>query len=698
MLTFSTSGKRRTLAARFAYPMALLFLLAPLLGCSDSSPADLNQVYPATIQNVTPPTRVVSPSPSASNDEISVPAVPSPTVEAVQPTSAQGQSAPVATPIPTIEPLGQVDLFAAEHLPPAPDRDLFTLAYQLLLPPGHPQVSPMANAEPVSYDAGRVDEFYLVDLEGLEKYRSTFELRLVSPHAYWYIEDGIRVDQGELERAAAEFEAVIYPRVTDYFGTEWTPGVDNDPHLTILHGDIRGAGGYFSSTDEYPSAIRPHSNQREMIYINSSYLRIGSETYFRVLAHELNHAILWNHDSSEDTWVSEGLAELSVTVAGYPPDSIGRYLRSPFIPLVHWPLDDASIIAHYGGASLFMHYMYEHYSGEDGSLLSSLMSVPEDNVVGIDRYLGEAGYDANFRSVFRDWLAANFLDEEGSLYGYSDLDIQVRPSRRLTRPGNVDRDLAQYGTHYYELTSGLMEGPVQLKFEGAGENRLLPIDVPGNGCWWSNAGDSIMSSLTLEVDLSTADQPVLSYQVWYSIEEDWDYVYLQVSRDGGSHWEIIETELTSDSNPLEVAFGPGYTGKSRDWKTEAVDLTKYAGQQIMLRFQYVTDDALNDSGLCVRDLAITGQAVRSGDSDWVPNGFVFVDNRVPQEFMVQVLQKGSRNQVTQLPLSYVSPGVWQGELVVEPYEGLERTMVAVTALAPVTREKAGYHLAVNRTQ
>ena len=620
---------------------------------------------------------------------------------ATSPAGPTEQAAPAAATAPTtpapvaaIGPLGAVGTFSRETLPPAPDRDLFRLAYELLLPLGHPEIEPVVNPAPVSYEAGRVDDFYLVDLDGLEKYQSRFELRLVSPHAYWYVEEGLRVEQDDIERAAAEFEAVIYPRVTGFFGAEWTPGVDNDLHLTIAHGDIRGAGGYFSSTDEYPAAVRPHSNQREMIYINAAYLRVGSPSYYRVLAHELNHAILWHHDRSEDTWVSEGLAELSVTVAGYPSDSIGAYLRRPFVPLVHWPLDDAAVFAHYGGASLFMHYLYEHYGGEDGKLLRNLLTIPADGIEGIDQYLAEAGYEKDFQAVLQDWLAANFLDEAKGVLGYSDLQVQVEPSRRLSRPAELERELAQYGTHYIELGSRLRDGPTLLRFEGAGDNRLLPAEAPETGCWWSNAGDSMMSTLTRSVDLTGVAEVTLSYAVWFSIEKEWDYAYLQVSQDGGGHWDILETPLTSAANPIGVAFGPGYTGKSRGWKTEDVDLSEYAGQRILVRFQYVTDDALNDAGLCLRDLAVTGVDGPLDDGQWKADGFIHIDNRVPQEFIVQVIQKGKANRVEQMPLAFVAPGVWQGELLVEPYDGLERTMVAVTALAPVTREKVEYRLQV----
>ncbi|MYC29100.1 MAG: hypothetical protein F4X65_03295 [Chloroflexi bacterium] len=563
-----------------------------------------------------------------------------------------------------------------------------------MLPAESPEVEPVVNREPVSYEAGRTDEFSLVDLDKLERYRSRYELRFVSPNAYWYIEEGIRVDQGEIEKTAAEFERIIYPRVTDYFGSEWKPGVDNDPHLTILHGDIRGAGGYYSSSDEYPKAIRPHSNEREMIYINISYLQFGSQSHLRVLAHELNHAILWNSDSSEDTWVSEGLAELSTTIAGYGQDfSVRHFLRSPHVPLVHWPLDDSLISAHYGGASLFMYYLNEHYPPRDGNGLVTLMQEPEDNIEGVNVYLRDQGYEREFHDLLKDWVAANFLDDSQGLYGYDSLEVEVEEGRVLSRPDVIERRIAQYGTHYIELGSDLRNSRVKLTFEGQGSVRLLPTEVGEAGCWWSNAGDAMVSTLTTEVDLTSATEATLSYDAWFSIEEDWDYTYLQVSEDGGEHWVILETPHTSDEDPLQVAFGPGYTGESGGWLAENVDLAPYLGKQIMVRFQYVTDDALNGIGMCVAGASITVDGMPN-PPNWTPHGFILVDNELPQEFIVQVIQKGSENRVERMSATYVEPGTWKGELHIEPYEALERAMIAITATAPVTRVKASYRLLV----
>ena len=681
--------------------MPVVLFGAVALACSapDSQPtSDLRQRESANAYIASSPTAIVPTQPPQGANEI-LPQTsrgPSPTAKVIGSTS--DSLAEDAPPVPSLTAIAiPTNAKVLTELPYPPDRDLFQLAYELLLPPGHPEVPPVASDTPVSYEVGREDEFFLVDLDGLEKYQSRFELRHVSPNAYWYVEDGLRVDQDDIEEAAIEFEQVIYPRVTGYFGTEWKPGVDNDPRLTILHGDIRGAGGYFSSTDEYPAAIRPHSNQREMIYINARYLRVATPFYYSVLAHELNHAVMWNYDASEDTWISEGLAELSVTVAGYPAESIPQYLRRPFVSLVHWPLDNANIGAHYGGASLFMHYLYEHYGGADRAGLRQLLTERADNQAGIDTYLADSGYHQDFHSVLGDWVAANFLDEDEGLLGYRDLEVEIQPTRRLSRAGKIERKMDQYGTHYIELGSRLREGRLRFAFVGQGHNRVIPADVPEGGCWWSNNGDSITSTLTRELDLTGTGEATLSFDAWYSIEEEWDYVYLQASTDGGQHWDILETRHTSAANPIGVAFGPGFTGESDGWISEDVDLSAFAGQQVLVRFQYVTDDALNDTGMCLRDLSVTGVGMQLTEAGWVGDGFVLIDNLVRQEFIVQLMQKGETNRVVPVTLNLNAAGVWVGELTLEPYDGLERTMVAITPTAPATRQKADYVLEVRES-
>src|SRR5205807_350485 len=88
------------------------------------------------------------------------------------------------------------------------------------------------------------------------------------------------------------------------------PGIDNDPRVTIFNGDVPGLAGYVSSTDSYPSSLRPFSNGREIIYLNTQIGPLGGAEYLATLTHELTHLVHWNVNPSEETWAKEGLGFL----------------------------------------------------------------------------------------------------------------------------------------------------------------------------------------------------------------------------------------------------------------------------------------------------------------------------------------------------------------------------------------------------
>jgi immune inhibitor A len=544
----------------------------------------------------------------------------------------------------------------------------------------------VVNPKPVSYAEGRQDTFWLVDLLDLKVYSSLFELRLVTPHAYWYFEDGQTIPQSAIERSAAHFEKEIYPRVTAAFGHEWSPGVDNDPHLNILNARLKGVEGYYSSSDEYPLSVNQFSNQREVIYINTAAISVNSPGYLEVLAHELQHAVHWNADPSEESWVNEGLSELSITVAGFDQSSIYRFLRSPPTSLVHWPLSPLGSSANYGAASLFIHYLVDHYG--DINSVRSLLEESEDGISGINAYLETSGYDATFRDLFRDWAVANLLDENRGPYGYSKLDVKTRVTQVISDFSEFTSQIPQYAVEYVKLDS--FNESLELQFRAPAENDLLPTEVDSRGCWWGNSGDSISSTLTRPVDLIGLDRTTLNYQVWFELEEDWDYGYLEVSVDGGGSWDILGTPNTTAENPIGNSFGMGYTGHSGGWIDETVDLTGYVGQRILLRFQYVTDDALNGSGICIRGMSIPEAGLPDAPEGWTAEGFVLTDNRVRQDYIVQVIQVADDNRVTLIPLDENN----SGSMIIAAPGDLDQLVVAVAALAAKTRQEAAYTLTI----
>src|SRR5207247_2557778 len=78
------------------------------------------------------------------------------------------------------------------------------------------------------------------------------------------------VDVDQRGASASSFENKVYPTDRRLYGSEWSPGVDSDPHINILLAKIPGAAaGYFSSSDELPLWVNEFSAEREMVYINS---------------------------------------------------------------------------------------------------------------------------------------------------------------------------------------------------------------------------------------------------------------------------------------------------------------------------------------------------------------------------------------------------------------------------------------------
>ncbi|MCB0240386.1 MAG: hypothetical protein KDH08_17465, partial [Anaerolineae bacterium] len=116
-----------------------------------------------------------------------------------------------------------------------------------------------------------------------------------------------------------KFAEATYPTDRNFFGSEWSPGVDNDPRLHILHSEQLGdsIAGYFSGADEVSNKAQPFSNEREMFYINIDNTKPDTDFYNGVLAHEFQHMIHWYQDKNETSWVNEGMSELASELNGY---------------------------------------------------------------------------------------------------------------------------------------------------------------------------------------------------------------------------------------------------------------------------------------------------------------------------------------------------------------------------------------------
>ena len=576
------------------------------------------------------------------------------------------------------------------HYPIPPDRDLYDLTSRLVTKSGQP-IPRVVNSQPPSYEVGRQDTFNVTDIANRNVYPLQATLHVVTDHAYWYIADGVQFNLNDLEESARVFEEEIYPRVTAVFGTELVPGVDNDVHLTVLHTPLSGVAGYYSSVDQYPSIVHPHSNQREMIYMTSS-LPLNSRSYLGTLAHEFTHAIQFRADDSDESWVNEGLAEIGAEIAGYVPSFRNAFLSRPSTSLINWPESPGSSFYSYGGANLFFEYLGQQYSIQS---LGMLMEHPGDSIQGVEAYLQYVDTGRSFKDVFADWTVANYLDRgDGGPYSYPESQVRIAEVRTIAGPVQFRDEVPQYGSKYYKIISS---GPATLHFEGNKETPLVPRPpAGGDGCWWSNRGDSIDTTLTAEVALPDQDSLAMTYSLWYSIEEGWDYTYVEVSTDGGETWDVLEGNLSSAVDPVGNAFGPGYTGSSGRWLEDSVDLTPYRGREVLLRFEYVTDDAIHGAGLCLDNISIPGASfpdVAATDGvPWEANGFVLTPHTVPQQYLLTVIEMGTEPTVRRVALNEEASSIVEIE---GPDSGFLHTVIVVSAVQEQTLEPAPFRIDVS---
>ena len=551
------------------------------------------------------------------------------------------------------------------------------------------------NPAPVSYQQGHRETFWVADPIGDVAYTVQATLAVVSDNAYWYVDDTLDLAIEGLQRAASVFEAEIHPLITGTFGDIWNPGIDNDPRLTILHTALRGVAGYYGSPDEYPREIHPHSNEREMLYMDGGRLRPGSPQYLGVLTHELQHAVHWAGDSSEEAWVNEGMSEVAQDLAGYRGDFVNSFLMNPDTQLNYWPDQLERSAPHYGAANLFLSYLAQHYGGYER--LRELVHEPADGINGVELYLSP--YGRSFLDVFKEWVVANYLDLSEGPFGYPDRRVRVRDVLPWAVYGEINQTLSQFATHYVDLR--LQDGDALIGFHG--ESQVAQFGArchSGRYCWWGNRGDSIDSTLTRRLDLSGVKDATLEFWTWFSLEEDWDYAYVEISADGGDTWDILEGKHTTSENPVGNNFGHGFTGSSQGWVQEKIDLSPYAGGIVLLRFEYVTDDTVYLDGFLIDDIAVPGLDLfddAEGDHGWQAEGFVRTDNALPQDYLVQVIEERADGEVSVRDMSLDKNR--SGQILIQGFgSGLDHAVILVSPVTRGTHQPAQYILSVSPPQ
>ena len=556
------------------------------------------------------------------------------------------------------------------------------------------------------YAVGDSQAFWVTNVDTSENFEIDTTLRFLGDNVYIWIENGVDYDEEDLVDLGTAFDQQIYPTNRDFFGSEWSPGVDGDPRIYIVYagGLGRSLAGYYSSTDQLHPEAHAYSNAHEMFLINADNVYLWEDDIQATLAHEFQHMTHWHTDMNEETWLNEGFSMLAELINGYDQHNFDyAYINNPDLQLTGWGADVGQNGPHYGASMLFTTYFLDRF-GSDAT--KAVVAHDKNGMDSIDQVLADldirdplTGERITAESFFADWAVANYLGDSSvgdgryayNIYpnapqAYAGTNYPICPSEVSTS------DVAQFGVDYIRVSC---EGTYTLNFSGSTTAVILPTEAySGDYFFWSNQGDHANMSLEKAFDFTNVSGPIeMTYQTWYDIEKDYDYVYVSASTDG-EKWDLLESTSCKWTNPTGNNYGCGLNGKSSGWREEAVDLDQYAGETVTLRFDYVTDAAVNGLGMAIDDIRVDAidyfTDFEEDQGGWEGQGFVRIQNQLPQKFQVSVISFGDEVTVTPLLLDENN----QASLDFSINNKDASIVLVVSGTTPFTNQKADYQIEI----
>ncbi|AQQ54347.1 immune inhibitor A domain-containing protein [Planococcus lenghuensis] len=458
------------------------------------------------------------------------------------------------------------------------------------------------------------------------------------------------VTQAQVDKLRNEFDSNIYPKATEFFGIPDPLDGSNSP----LPGIVGLPEGYYEGSDkvimlvdnivdegwnnpDYPFFVAGFFWQTLENYIDRNIITIDTNswdtrlenTFFGTTIHELQHLIQADNDGAETTWLNEGFSTFSEYLGGYGHDagSINFYLDHPENSLVNWDEHYGAVtgpetIADYGQTYLFTLYMHDKFGKE---FIRELATDGENQgMASIDQKLAEFGSDKSFNTLYQNFMAALTLDHSkvSSDYNIDSIDLRTLPvdSEGTVRGKTVDFEKAitfekegvpAWGGDFKEFNfDTTVRG---MEFDGVAflplewSTAANPLDETEQ-VLHANNGDEVDQALIFGATVP-ADNPVLTFDHYYDIEEQWDYGVVQVSTDNGETWTSLANENTridvvEEGYPKIKENVPGFTGHKLNWSTETFDLSAYAGRDILVSFRNLTDWGYNDTGWFIKNVSL----------------------------------------------------------------------------------------------
>jgi hypothetical protein len=432
--------------------------------------------------------------------------------------------------------------------------------------------------------------------------------------------------------------------------------------------------------------------------------------YEGVFAHEYQHLLEQYEDPDEVNWVNEGLSDWAQTLTGYvnpatPITQIGfdshvqcflgylgiqtpanpnpRLTSGPENSLTRWEdQGPGEILCDYGAAYTTMEYVHGQF-GQD--FMTNLHRGDAHGLAGLQEALNAEDTKRDAMQIIRDWtlmVAVDGLIDDGarilgpyaeSLFTAPTLDATINwdTEHAFSTPGAPPNG-SDY-VRFRNAAGGYLSGGQinSLSFQGATalskpiawSVAADPPFTPGDPALYSGAGNNRDEMIVRSVAVPTGAGASLTFDALWNQEEGWDFLFAQVSTDGGNTYTSLTcTDTTTQTNPDALPTAkenvPGFTGFPGGWRPQTCSLAAYAGQTVLLAFRTFNDPAVLGHeptvppGAWIDDVRIGGTLISDGSTlaGWQSRSQVMPT--AVSNFTVQILSiDGKKITVKRLPLT-----------------------------------------------
>lgn len=114
------------------------------------------------------------------------------------------------------------------------------------------------------------------------------------------------------------------------------------------------------------------------------------------------------------------------------------------------------------------------------------------------------------------------------------------------------------------------------------------------------------ANLTSTASFGLTETSELIFHHYYDIEAQWDAGVIEISTNNGANWTDLGSKITQNGYTGSTFYGfEGFYGNSNTWIETKIDLSDYANQEVLIRFQMRYDFSVFEEGWFIDDIQVT---------------------------------------------------------------------------------------------